>query len=93
MTVAHNEPKRTSINLRTTQADLDIIDRAAAAQGTSRTEFVLEASRREAEAVLLDRTFFVVDEASYDAFIAQLDAPTPATGELRKLLRAPAPWD
>ena len=85
--------KTTTLNIRTSQHDLDIIDRAATIQGKSRTEFVLEASRQEAKDVLLNRTFFALDEASYDAFVALLDTPTPSTGALRDLLHSPAPWE
>jgi uncharacterized protein (DUF1778 family) len=94
MTLRQNTTaKTTSINIRTSQHDLDVIDRAATIAGKSRTEFMLESSRQEAEHVLLDRTFFIVDEATYGAFVAQLDNPAPSTGALRKLLQTPAPWE
>ena len=85
--------KTTTFNIRSSQHDLDIIDRAATIQGKSRTEFVLEASRQEAEDVLLNRTFFALDDATYDAFVALLDEPTPSTGVLRDLLRSTPPWE
>lgn len=85
--------KTTTINIRTSQQELAIIDRAAAALGKTRSEFVLDATRQEAEDVLLDRTFFALDDAAYEQVIAILDTPTASTGRLGKLLHAPAPWD
>lgn len=85
--------KDTTFNIRTSQQTLAVIDRAAAVLGKTRTEFVLEASRHEAEDVLLGRIFFAVDDATHARFVEQLDKPAASTGELRKLLQTPAPWE
>jgi uncharacterized protein (DUF1778 family) len=85
--------KTTTINIRTNDQDLAIIDQAAATLGKTRTEFMLESSRHEAENVLLSRTFFVADDDAYEQFVELLDAATPPTGALSKLLRTPPPWD
>lgn len=81
------------INLRTDDARRDLIDRAAAALGKGRTEFMLDAATREAQAVLLDRRLFQLDEVSYRRFAAALDAPPADNPRLRKLLARRAPWD
>ena len=54
---------------------------------------MLEASCREAEDVLLDQTFFTVDEGTFAKFQALLDQPLPPTDKLRRLLKTKAPWE
>ncbi len=68
-------------------------DRAADAMGKNRSGSMLKASRRDAQAVLLDRRHFVPDDAAADAFWARLDAPTEENGPLRRLLEAKPTWD
>jgi uncharacterized protein (DUF1778 family) len=94
-TIEHHErsPARTMINIRVKPAERDLIDQAAAAQGKSRTDFVLEASRRAAEETLLDRTLLRVDQATYARFLELLDAPPRPNAQLRKLMQTKAPWD
>ena len=91
----HEEPvlRRGMINIRIKPAERDLIDQAAALQGKSRSEFMLEASRRAAEEALWDRTFLRVDEATYARFIALLDAPPRPNEQLRKLMQTKAPWE
>jgi len=81
------------INLRVTQRDRDLIDRAADALGKNRTEFMLEATRRAAEDALLDRSLFRLDSERFDAFQAALDAPAKPPKALRELLATKAPWE
>ncbi len=85
--------RRSLINLRVTPSDRDLIDRAAAALGKNRSEFMMEASRQAAEDALLDRMAFRLDAAQFGAFMAQLDAPPAPNDGLRKLLATPAPWE
>lgn len=70
----------------------DLIDRAAEAVGKSRSEFMLETACKEAKAVLLDRRYFALDEAQFQAFLARLDAPAPSA-KLVELLNTKAPWE
>jgi uncharacterized protein (DUF1778 family) len=86
-------PKRLTLNLRTDATSRDLIDRAAEALGKNRSEFMLEAARREATAVLLDRRLFLVDDRAFRRFTAALDAPPAENPRLRRLLRTPAPWE
>jgi uncharacterized protein (DUF1778 family) len=83
----------TVINLRADADKRDLIDRAADAVGKNRSEFMLEAACREARAVLLDRAFFHLDQASYKKFVAALDRPTAANPRLRRLLASKPPWE
>ena len=93
VTSKEDAPRRSLINLRVTPRDRDLIDRAAAALGKNRSEFMMEASRQAAEDALLDRTAFRLDAAQFGAFMAQLDAPPAPNERLRKLLATPAPWE
>ena len=81
------------VNLRIQTAARDLIDRAAKAAGKNRSEFMLEASTRAAESVLLDQTFIALDEDQFQAFTRALDQPPAENPQLRELLRTPAPWD
>ena len=63
-----------SINMRASQQQRSLIDRAAQALGKNRSDFMLEASCREAEAVLLDRRYFALDAETFEQFTAMLDA-------------------
>lgn len=85
--------KTATVNLRIHATARDLIDRAAAAVGASRTDFMVEAARREAEAVLLDRCFFALDAAAYREFTVALDKPPAKNPRLRRLLEARPPWE
>jgi len=86
-------PERISINLRTDVSSRDLIDRAADALGKNRSEFMLEAARREATEVLLDRRLFLLDDKAFRRFTAALDAPPTKNPRLQRLLRTRAPWE
>lgn len=85
--------ERISINLRTDASSRELIDRAAEALGKNRSEFMLEAARREATSVLLDRRLFQLDDKAYRRFTAALDAKPSDNPRLRKLLNTRAPWE
>jgi uncharacterized protein (DUF1778 family) len=92
--VGRAQPKQSvSINIRAKARQRDLIDQAAARMGRSRSDFMLDAACRQAEDVLLDQAFFVVDESIFKKFQALLDKPLPATDKLRRLLKTKAPWD
>ncbi|MFZ0694416.1 MAG: DUF1778 domain-containing protein [Alphaproteobacteria bacterium] len=82
-----------TINLRASQIQKALIDRAAAALGRNRSDFMLETACREAEAVLLDRRYFVLDAPAFKRFAAMLDKPPASNPKLRRLLKMKAPWD
>ena len=82
-----------TINIRARARQRDLIDQAAARQGRSRSDFMLEAACREAEDFLLDQAFFAVDAGVFGTIQALLDHPLPPTGKLRRLLKTRAPWE
>ncbi len=85
--------KRDSLNIRIKPADRSLIDRAAVTLGKNRTDFILDAARRAAEEVLLDRTVLTVSPEAYAEFLARLDAPPQPNDHLRRTMQTPAPWE
>lgn len=92
--MAHQRPDESvSINMRMKIRQRDLIDQAADRLDRNRTDFMLEAACRAAEAVLLDQAFFTVDEQTFDHLQSLLDKPLPKTDKLRRLLNTKAPWE
>ncbi|MBD2439612.1 DUF1778 domain-containing protein [Nostoc sp. FACHB-110] len=88
-----NQNRNITINIRAHQAQRDLIDLAAQALGKNRSDFMLESACREAQAVLLDRRLFMLDDEKFQEFMAILDAPPSANENLRQLLSEKALWD
>ena len=86
-------PRDVSINLRASGRQRSLIDQAAEALGKSRSDFMLEASCREAESVLLDHRYFTLDAETFAQFTAALDTPPADNAKLQRLLAEQAPWD
>jgi uncharacterized protein (DUF1778 family) len=82
-----------TINLRASQKQKALIDRAAEALGRSRSDFMLDTACREAESVLLDRRYFALSEEAFKRFTSMLDSPPKDNPRLRRLLRTKAPWE
>lgn len=85
--------RRQTLNIRIKAEERDLIDRAAAASGKTRTEFILDAVRRAAENTLLEQALVRVGPDAFDTFLARLDAPPQPTERLRKTMQTVAPWD
>ena len=82
------------LNIRIKPATRNLIDRAAELLGKTRTDFMLEASERRAEEVLLDRTVFTVSPEVYTEYLARLDdAPAQSNERLKRTMSTKAPWD
>ncbi len=81
------------LNMRIKPATRNLIDRAAELLGKTRTDFMLEASVRRAEEVLLDRTIFTVSPEIYAEYLARLDAPAQLNERLKRTMSTKAPWD
>lgn len=88
-----NKIRDITINIRVKQTQRDLIDRAADLQGKSRSEFMLDSAYQKAQDVLLDRSFFGLDEIKYKQFVELLDAPPVRNERLHALLTTKAPWD
>lgn len=81
------------LNMRIKPATRNLIDRAAELLGKTRTDFMLEASERRAEEVLLDRSVFTVSPEVYATYLARFDAPTQPNERLTLTMSTKAPWD
>lgn len=81
------------ISMRLPEADISLIDRAAAARGRSRTDFVREAAVRLAESVLLENTVIRMNPDAYAEFLSVLAAPTAPVPELVEVFKRMAPWE
>lgn len=86
-------PRRETLNLRIKADERTLIDRAARLRGKNRTDFILEAARREAEEAILDQSLIRATPEAFDAFLEMLAAPPQPNARLRKTMRTPAPWD
>jgi len=82
-----------TINLRVSRAQKALIDEAARALGRNRSDFMLDAAAREAEAVLLDRRYFPLPAEEFKRFLNLLDKPPKPNKKLRRLLTSTPPWD
>ncbi|MGO4871822.1 MAG: DUF1778 domain-containing protein [Roseiarcus sp.] len=81
------------LSMRLPEADVAVIDRAAALRGRSRTDFVREAAVRAAEAALMEDGPVRMSEQGFSAFMAAISAPAEAAPEMVAALKRPAPWD
>ena len=93
MPIPHTAPRRDTLNLRINPEERGLIDRAATLTGRTRTDFVLDAVRRAAEDVLLDRTVFAVSAEAYADFVARLDAPPKPNARLKRTMQMTPPWE
>jgi uncharacterized protein (DUF1778 family) len=85
--------RREMINLRASQKQKQLIDRAAELLGRTRSDFMLDTACREAETVLLDGRYFELSPETFKRFTAMLDKPPANNPKLRRLLQTRAPWD
>jgi uncharacterized protein (DUF1778 family) len=81
------------ISIRAQRRQRELIDRAAAALGRNRSEFMLNAACRAAEEVLLDRRLIELDPEAWERFNALLDAPPEDNPALRALLTKKPVWE
>jgi uncharacterized protein (DUF1778 family) len=91
-TISPSRPPRDTLNLRIPAAERNLIDRAAATTGKTRTDFILEAARRAAEDALLERAIMSVGPEAYAEFLVRLDAPAQPNERLRHTMQVIPPW-
>ncbi|XFA74283.1 DUF1778 domain-containing protein [Thermosynechococcaceae cyanobacterium Okahandja] len=88
-----SQTRDVTINIRAKGSQRELIDHAAAVQGKSRSEFMLESAYNHAQEVLLDQRLFGLDETRFKEFTALLDSPPTPNEKLHTLLATKAPWD
>lgn len=72
---------------------LAMVKRAAMFEQRTLTEFVVAHLNTAAQQVLLDQTFFSIDEEKFKAFEAMMAAPMSENKALQQLLSSRSPWD
>ncbi|OBQ83295.1 MULTISPECIES: DUF1778 domain-containing protein [unclassified Mesorhizobium] len=87
------ERKEYPISMRLPEADVAIIDRAAALRGRSRTDFVRDAAVRAAEDVLMDSRLIRMSPEGFAEFMEVLSAPVAPVPDMVELAKRPAPWE
>ena len=80
------------INVRLPTKTRDLIDRAAAVVGKTRTDFILESAQNQAVDVLLDQRLFSLDAEQFEEFVRVLDQPPEPNERLKQLLASRSPW-
>lgn len=80
------------LEVRTTEADRQLIDRAVAACNTDLTAFVISNLRLAAQRVLADREGFLLDADALAAWEAMNRAPARSLKGLQQLMDRPSPF-
>ena len=80
-----------AVNFRIREDLRGLIDRAASAQGKTRSDCMIDAARRAAQDAILDQTLVRVDPDSYRHYLEVLDAPPGGEG-FERLMNASKPW-
>ena len=88
-----NQRRDAVINVRLPTKLRDLIDRAAAVVGKTRTDFILESARKHAIDVLLDQRLFSLEPKQYEEFLRVLDQPMESNARLKQLLASKSPWE
>ena len=85
--------RKAPINIRALNTQRSLIDRAAALQNKSRSEFMLEAACREAENTLLDQRLYFLTKKELKAFETALSDPVTENERITDLLASISPWE
>lgn len=80
------------INVRATDEERAVIDYAASLVNKNRTDFIIEKAVHEAQNIILDQRVFVLDDARYQAFIKQLEAPVENIEGRHRLMNVKPEW-
>ena len=80
------------INIRATDEERAVIDYAASLVNKNRTDFIIERAVHEAQNIILDQRVFVLDDARYQTFIRQLEAPVQNVEGRQRLMDVKPEW-
>lgn len=87
------ERKEYPISMRLPEADVAMIDRAAALRGRTRTDFVRDAAVRAAEEVVMENRLIRMSPEGFADFVNILSRPAAQVPEMVELGKRPAPWE
>jgi len=79
--------------MRLPEADVAIIDRAAAMRGRSRTDFVRDAAVRAAEEVVMENLPIRMSPEGFAEFMRIVSEPAKPIPEMVERLSRIAPWE
>ena len=88
----HRPAKTSRIELRATEDDRDLLDRAATALGTDLSSFLLAQGRLAAQRVLADRDFFLLDADAQQELELINSSPARSLPGLERLLERHSPF-
>jgi uncharacterized protein (DUF1778 family) len=88
----HRQTKTSRIELRATEDDRDLLDRAATALGTDRSSFLLAQGRLAAQRVLADRDLFLLDADAQQEWERINSRPARSLPGLERLLERHSPF-
>jgi uncharacterized protein (DUF1778 family) len=91
--VPRKAASESNISMRISSSTLEMISSAAATEGKTRTEFMLDSARRRATEVLVEQRLFVLNDEQHAAFMRVLDSPPAPSANLRRLMSTPSPWE
>lgn len=92
MSPVESRQRSARLNLRTTPAERELLDRAVAVAGTDLTEFVVSNALVAAQRVLADRERFELDEKALAAWEEINSRRARDLPGLRRLMRRPSPF-
>ncbi|TBL90171.1 DUF1778 domain-containing protein [Hafnia alvei] len=81
------------INVRASEEERAVIDYAASLVNKNRTDFIIEKAVHEAQNIILDQRVFILDDARYQAFIEQLEAPVQNIEGRQRLMDVKPEWE
>ncbi len=84
------EAQRSKIEIRTTKPQKKLIEQAAKAEGVNVTAFIFSRVLPEAQRVLGERSFFVLDQSSWTQLGKILDRPANPNAKLKELMQSPS---
>jgi uncharacterized protein (DUF1778 family) len=85
--------KSDRLEARITPEQAEMIRRAVELEGTTKTEFTVQATLARAREVLADQRVFVLAPGAWEEISAVLDAPATFRPKLSKLLAQPSVFD
>lgn len=88
-----SQAKTERFTLRATNAQKELIARAAAIKHTTTTDFILSNACKAAEDALLDQRLFFADKETFNKFEETSERPVIAKPELIDLMRKKSPWE
>jgi uncharacterized protein (DUF1778 family) len=81
------------VGLRSSEAQVIVLRRAAEVAHKSLTDFILDSACLAAEQTLLDQRLFMATGKDHQALLDLLDRPARSNAGLKDLFSRTAPWD